>query len=142
MTWHPRRQLGPTFADVAKARVILADVAVDDVSADWTDDVADDCAGLLAWLLTGCLRGGSTRFSCRQSGEDDAWRAWREWSRVGSAVVGACWRVRACRTSVLRRVFTSEFVSSCSTRWYVQKHVLRTLIFEFGSITLFFKNKL
>jgi hypothetical protein len=116
----------------------FADVACD----DWSDDVADDCAELLAWLMTGCWRGGSTRFSCRQSGEDDAWRACREWSRVGSAVVGACWRVRACRTSVLRRVFSSEFVSSSSTRWYVQKHVWRTLIFEFGSNTLFFKNKL
>jgi hypothetical protein len=29
-----------------------------------------------------------------------------------------------------------------STRWYVQKHVWRTLIFEFGSNTLFVKNKL
>jgi len=75
---------------VADARTLFADVAGDDVSADWSACVADDCAELLAWLMTGCWRGGSTRFSCRQSGEDDAWRACREWSRVGSAVVGAC----------------------------------------------------
>jgi len=75
---------------VANARTLFADVADDDVADDWSDDVSDDCAELLAWLLAGCWRGGSTRFSCRESGEDDAWRAWREWSRVGSAVVGAC----------------------------------------------------
>jgi hypothetical protein len=85
MTCHTRQQSGPTLDDVANALTFVADVAVDDVS----DDVADDCAELLAWQMTGCWRGGSTRFSCRQSGEDDAWRAWREWSRVGSAVVGS-----------------------------------------------------
>jgi len=142
MTCHPRQKSGPTFDDVAKGTHFLADVAGDDVAADWSDDVADDCAELLAWLMTGCLRGGSTRFTCRQSGEDDAWRAWREWSRVGSAVVGACWCVRSCRTSVLRRVFNSGFVRLSSTRWYVQKHVWRSLIFEFGSNTLFVKNML
>ena len=142
MTCHPRQKSGPTFDDVAKGTHFLADVAGDDVAADWSDDVADDCAELLAWLMTGCLRGGSTRFTCRQSGEDDAWRAWREWSRVGSAVVGACWSVRSCRTSVLRRVCNSGFVRLSSTRWYVQKHIWRTLIFEFGSNTLFVKNKL
>jgi len=51
-------------------------------------------------------------------------------------------RVRACRTSVLRRSFTSGSSSSSPTRWYVQKHVLRTLISGFGSNTLFFKNQL
>jgi hypothetical protein len=112
---------------VANARVIVADVAFADVS--------NGCAELLAWLLPG----GSTRFGCRNSGEDDAWSAW---ARVGNAVVGACWRVRSCRTSVLHQVFTSGFVSSSYTQWYVKKHVLRTLIFEFGSNTLFFKNKL
>ncbi|XP_002317588.2 cytochrome P450 716B1 [Populus trichocarpa] len=106
MTWHPRKQSGPTLDDVANARTLVADVAGGDVYADWSDDVADDCAELLAWQMTGCWRGGSTRFSCRQSGEDDAWRAWREWSRVGSAVVGACWSLTKAliltRTSSLR----------------------------------------
>ena len=137
MTWHPRNQSGAHLRWRGKCTHSFADV-----SDDWSDGVADDCAELLAWLMTGCWRGGSTRFSCRQSGEDDAWRVWHEWSRVGSVVVGACWRVRACRTSILRRVFSSEFLSSSSTRWYVQKHVWRTLSFEFGSNTLFFKNKL
>ena len=127
---------------MANARTLFADVADDDVADDWSDDVSDDCAELLAWLLAGCWRGGSTRFSCRESGEDDAWSAWGTSVHVGSAVVSACGCVRECRTSVLRLVFTSGLVSSSSTRWYVQKHILRTLIFEFGSNTLFFKNKL
>jgi len=104
--------------------------------------------GLMMWRMTvqncwrGWCRGGSTRFSYRNLGEEDAWSACSALVRVGSAVVGECWRVRACRTSVLRRVFTSGFGSSSSTRWYGYKHVLTTLISGFGSNTFFFKNKL
>jgi hypothetical protein len=89
-----------------------------------------------------CWRGGSARPVLQNPGEDGAWRAYGALVRVGSLDVGACGRVRACRTSVLRRVFNSGFVRLSSTRWYVQKHVWRTLIFEFGSNTLFVKNKL
>jgi hypothetical protein len=72
---------------MGNARTLLSDVSGAGVSADWYDDVADDCAELLAWLLTGCLHGGSPRFSCRQSSEDDAWKAW---AMLSSARVGAC----------------------------------------------------
>ena len=89
MTWHTRKQSGPTLDDVANGRTLFADVAGDDVSADWSDDVADDCAELLAWQMTGCWRGGSTRFSCRQSGEEDAWRAWCAWAVLSLVRVGA-----------------------------------------------------
>jgi hypothetical protein len=54
MTWHPRNQSGATFDDVANTRTLVADVAVDDVADNWSGDVADDCAELLAWLMTGC----------------------------------------------------------------------------------------
>jgi hypothetical protein len=38
---------------MAHAHTLLDDVAGVDVSADWSDGVPDDCAELLAWLLTG-----------------------------------------------------------------------------------------
>ena len=62
--------------------------------------------------------------------------------RIGARGQSGRRRVQACRTSVLRRVLNSGFVRLSSTRWYVPKHVWRTLIFEFGSNTLFVKNKL
>ena len=47
--WHTCHQTGPTFDDMETVHVISVDVAF----ADWSDDVADDCAELLVWLLTG-----------------------------------------------------------------------------------------
>jgi len=44
---------GSHCADVSNTRVISADVAVADMADDVDNDVADDCAELLAWLLTG-----------------------------------------------------------------------------------------
>jgi hypothetical protein len=86
MTWHPRINPGPQWWRGAGApgiswrgiswRVLLT--------------------GLMAWRMTvqNCWRGwwrcGSTRFSCRNSGEEDAWSACSALVRVGSAVVGAC----------------------------------------------------
>ena len=61
--------------------------------------------------------------------------------RIGARGQSRRRRVRACRTSVLLRIYTSGFFWLSYTRWYIQKHVLRTLIFEFGLNTLFFKNQ-
>ena len=53
MTWQTRKHIGPTFDDVSKPCVFIDDVACADVDADWSGDVAGDCAELLLWLLTG-----------------------------------------------------------------------------------------
>jgi len=87
------------------------------------DDVAGDVS--VTWQVTRtltvrrCWRGGSTRPVLQKPGEDGAWRAYGALVRVGSLDVGACRRVRACRSSVLRRVFNSRFFWLSSTRWYV-----------------------
>jgi hypothetical protein len=57
--------------------------------------VADDCAELLLWLLTGGCCGGSIRFSYRLSGEEGACGACGAFVRVGSPNVGMCECVRA-----------------------------------------------
>ena len=43
--------------------------------------------------------------------------------------------------SVLRRSFTNGFISFFPTQWYIQKHVLRTLIFGFESNTILFQEQ-
>jgi hypothetical protein len=81
---------------VANARVIATDVAVDDVYADWFDDVAEDCAELLAWLLTGDdvagLPGSVAGIRVRMTrGERDA--RWCARAVLASAHAGACGHV-------------------------------------------------
>jgi len=111
MTWQTRKHTGPTIDDVSQPCRIIADVALANVDYDWSDDVAADCAELLLCLLTSWWGGGSTQFSCRNSGEEGACGACGVLVRVDSPDVDACWRVMACSTSVLRRVFTSGFLS-------------------------------
>ena len=71
----------------------MADVACDDVSADWSDDVADDCAELLAWLLTGCCvagQPGSVVDNRVKTTRGERGASGRAWAVLSSARVGAC----------------------------------------------------
>ena len=81
------------------------------MAGDVAGDADVDRTAVLTWRVS------PTRFA--EAGEDGAWRAYGALVRMGSLGVGACWRVRACRTSVLRRVCNSGFFRLSSTRWYV-----------------------
>jgi hypothetical protein len=81
MTWHPRKQSGPTLDDVANARTLFADVAV------------------MTWRMTvqNCWRGccvagqpGSVADNRVKTTRGERGASGRAWAVLSSARVGAC----------------------------------------------------
>jgi hypothetical protein len=70
---------------VARTRVNSDDVVVD----DWTDDVANDCAELLAWLLTGDDVSGQPGLVAGIRAKKERVARWCAWTVPTSARVGA-----------------------------------------------------
>ena len=73
-----------------RTRVNSDDVVVDDVSAGWTNAVADDCAELLAWLLPGDDVAGQPGSVAGIRARKTREARWCAWAVLAEARDGAC----------------------------------------------------